>query len=37
VNVVSYDSDWGFQSGFSAKLDSSGSWDVSQLTSPGNV
>ena len=37
VIVVTYDSDWGFQSGFSAKLDASGSWDISQFTSPGNV
>ena len=37
VNVVSYDSDWGFQTGYSAKLDENGSWQVSQSTTPGNV
>ena len=37
VDVVPYGSDWGFQIGFSAKLDRNGSWDVSQITSPGNV
>ena len=37
VNIVGYDSDWGFQTGFSAKLHANGSWDVSQITSPGNV
>ena len=37
VDVISYDSDWSIQTGFSAKLDQNGSWDVSQITTPGDV
>ncbi len=37
VNVISYDADWGFQTGYSAKSGENGSWDVSQITTPGDA
>jgi hypothetical protein len=35
IHVISYDSEWGFQQGFSAKLNEMGAWQTSEDTTPG--
>jgi len=37
INTIPYDNTWDFEAGYSAKLSVDGGWNVSDITSPGDL